>query len=379
MNEYEAYDVLQYNGKKVDGVYQFLSNPKLLSEELQAEDEMASMKEYRRKRAEQFQTNFGALPEDIQNAARDWVRWDTDIDGVGKTLDVMLEAGRVKRDAYDEIHKAHAEGKEIIHNVIHPDTGIIKQGTYRRRYYYWAIVDRPETQDESINAAHQTTEQKEKAKKYRVVEEIRFEEGVPEETVRDFLQFLKQEEDRFTKEHYKKNADGDCLAEKIMSPGLWRGTTKGKDITFPIVHNPLVPYSLLSAYHTVDEVDSNRRKFAKYTIDKPTGISRMELDAPPGDLVTFENFENANSQDVPPESIHYFFEPMKFNPNTKTSEFPFLTAVEFGRHPNRVKKDLPPGLIHKIKVKEIFVKYLSDKFNVTVVIDENGWRIDALE
>jgi len=225
----------------------------------------------------------------------------------------------------------------------------------------------------------QQNRNKEIKKEYHMIEGIRFQQEVPSETVHNFLEFLKQEENKFSEFAKNRNraADTNSLVEHVIYGEIWRGTVKGRDITLPIARKPFVPYDLLSEYYSAVEVADSSRLDEKYKSRK-VAYGPQRLDIEPVDLSVLNNFINENSQDIPEGSgsIGYIFEPMKFDKDTGTTSFPILRAMQFGYGHHSLEKELPEELRGKIKIKEVCDSYLSNKFDVDVVIDKEGWRID---
>ena len=79
--------------------------------------------------------------------------------------------------------------------------------------------------------------------------------------------------------------------------------------------------------------------------------------------------------------MDYYFEPTTFDADTGHLKLPFLKALGFSCPSKYTSEhkivDLPTELKHRIKINEMRDGELTKRFNTPVMIDQEGWRIDA--
>lgn len=206
-------------------------------------------------------------------------------------------------------------------------------------------------------------------KKYKVVENMRFEEGISEEIIEENVK------------HYSKP-----LPDNLKTDDLSFFEHRVVGSTISSTNHPLTPFSILFNKKTPKELSKKRERkaspFALFNFDSdkndfvPTHISKRKYDLQIDDSIKEvflklikERIEYLPDKNKLPE-IFIVFKTLKVDPKKGEIIMPNIDTMRFD---GETDEKIPESLAQGIKIKQMFCGESKDYYQY---IDQDGWRFD---
>lgn len=218
-----------------------------------------------------------------------------------------------------------------------------------------------------LDAPIKITEQGEK--KYKVVENMRFEEGISEEIIETNVKY------------YSKLPPDDLKTDDLS---FFEHTAIGGTISS--TNHPLTPFSILFNTKTPRELSKKRKRevspYALLLFDLdandfvPAHISKRKYDLQIDDsikelffMLIKERLENLPDKNKQPK-IFIVFKTLKVDPKKGEIIMPNIDTMRFD---GETDEKIPESLAQGIKIKQMFCGESEDCYTY---IDQDGWRFD---